>query len=246
MIPFCLLITKGKHSKGAYPGIDHHPQPDKASQDLQHLPLHTPTLCLSQEVRLQGRDGWHYALQALSAGLYGPQGSACVHENDETFWTESREQEKTIHLPLEGVCSSGHVFHFTLPKYVAKTVNQSNTLCQSRFLSITLHTESDSSYAQSMQSSPQKQPKTIEGPKRIQLGPFQSQRIPAVRLGNPPQCFSISYCFPSHCLFPLVSFASLLNGSSVKRLPSNRVCFFGKKGGTSDFVACSRSSVLYH
>ena len=118
------------------------------------------------------------------------------------------------------------MLHLTLPKSTAKTANQSNTSCPSRFLSITLHAENNTSYAQSMQSSPQRQPKTIEGPKRIQLGPFLSQRIPAVRLGNPPQCFSISYCFPSHCLFPLVSFPSLLNGSSVKRLPSNRVCFF--------------------
>ena len=118
------------------------------------------------------------------------------------------------------------MLHLTLPKSTAKTANQSNTSCPSRFLSITLHTENNTSYAQSMQSAPQRQPKTIERPKRIQLGPFLSQRIPAVRLGNPPQCFSISYCFPSHCLFPLVSFPSLLNGSSVKRLPSNRVCFF--------------------
>ena len=162
---------------------------------------------------------------------------------EKAFWLT--EEEKTIHLPLEDVCSTGHVFHFTLPKYVAKTVNQSNTICQSRVLSITLHPENSTSYAQSMQSSPQRQPKTIEGPKRIQLGPFLSQRISAVRLGNPPQCFSISYCFPSHCLFPLVSFASLLNGSSVKRLPSNRVCFFGKKGSTSNFGACCLSSILY-
>ena len=62
--------------------------------------------------------------------------------------------------------------HFALFKTIAKAANKSNTPCQSSFLSITLHMESGTSYAQSMQSSPQNNPKlSSEGPKRW-IGPI--------------------------------------------------------------------------